>query len=264
MTAMDQKIADTLQPRRMIDAHFHIYNDAYPLIENQGFLPPPFSVEDYQHRTKDLPIVGGVLVSGSSQGFDQSYLKPALEQLGSQYVAITNLPSSVSDEKILALRDSGVCGVRVNLKRRVVSGIDNLVDFGMRIWDLAGWHLEMYVDSRELDELIPKLIKLPKASVDHLGMARSGVSQVRKLAEAGVHIKASGFGRTEVNIAEAVKVLYATNPDCLMFGTDLPSNRTERPFNISDISKVTEALADEDAIDKVFARNAAKFYNIKL
>ncbi|RUO69888.1 2-pyrone-4,6-dicarboxylate hydrolase [Pseudidiomarina sediminum] len=248
----------------MIDAHFHIYNDAYPLIENQGFLPPPFSVEDYQHRTKDLPIVGGVLVSGSSQGFDQSYLKPALEQLGSQYVAITNLPSSVSDEKILALRDSGVCGVRVNLKRRVVSGIDNLVDFGMRIWDLAGWHLEMYVDSRELDELIPKLIKLPKASVDHLGMARSGVSQVRKLAEAGVHIKASGFGRTEVNIAEAVKVLYATNPDCLMFGTDLPSNRTERPFNISDISKVTEALADEDAIDKVFARNAAKFYNIKL
>lgn len=264
MTAMDQKIADTLQPRRMIDAHFHIYNDAYPLIENQGFLPPPFSVEDYQHRTKDLPIVGGVLVSGSSQGFDQSYLQPALEQLGRQYVAITNLPSSVSDEKILALRDSGVCGVRVNLKRRVVSGIDNLVDFGMRIWDLAGWHLEMYVDSRELDELIPKLIKLPKASVDHLGMARSGVSQVRKLAEAGVHIKASGFGRTEVNIAEAVKVLYATNPDCLMFGTDLPSNRTERPFNISDISKVTEALADEDAIDKVFARNAAKFYNIKL
>lgn len=264
MTAMDQNKTDTPQPRRIVDAHLHIYNDAYPLIENQGFLPPPFSVEDYQHRTRDLPIVGGVLVSGSSQGFDQKYIAPALEQLGENFIAITNLPSTVSDEKILSLRDAGVRGVRVNLKRRVVSGLDNLVDFGMRIWDLAGWHLEMYVDSRELDEVIPKLIKLPKASVDHLGMARSGLSQVRKLAEAGVHIKASGFGRTEVNVAEAVKALYQTNPDCLMFGTDLPSNRAERPFNVSDIATVAKALDNDDAIDKVFARNAAEFYNLKL
>ncbi|MDN7125215.1 amidohydrolase family protein [Pseudidiomarina terrestris] len=264
MTESDKKIADNPQPGRIIDAHLHIYNDAYPLIENQGFLPPPFSVEDYQHRTRDLPIVGGVVVSGSSHGFDQKYLKPALEKLGDQFVGITNLPSTVSDEKILSLRDAGVRGVRVNLKRGVVSGLDNLVDFGMRIWDLAGWHLEMYVDSRELDEIIPKLIKLPKASVDHLGMARSGLSQVRKLAEAGVKIKASGFGRTEVNVAEAVQKLYETNPDCLMFGTDLPSNRAERPFNRTDISVVAGALDNADAIDKVFARNAAEFYNIKL
>ncbi|RUO58786.1 2-pyrone-4,6-dicarboxylate hydrolase [Pseudidiomarina insulisalsae] len=257
-------MTDTPKPRRIIDAHLHIYNDSYPLIENQGFLPTPFSVEDYQHRTRDLPIVGGVVVSGSAHGFDQKYLKPALEQFGDNFVAVTNLPSSVSDEKILSLRDLGVRGVRVNLKRRVVSGLDNLVDFGMRIWDLAGWHLEMYVDSRELDEIIPKLVKLPKASVDHLGMARSGVSQVQRLADAGVHIKASGFGRTEVNVTEAVKVLYKTNPDCLMFGTDLPSNRAERPFNISDITTVAQALDDEDAIDKVFARNAAEFYNLKL
>ncbi|WP_051986678.1 amidohydrolase family protein [Pseudidiomarina atlantica] len=264
MTHSVEKTSEKLQPRRIIDAHLHIYNDAFPLIENQGFLPPPFSVEDYQHRTRDLPIVGGVVVSGSSQGFDQKYLKPALEQLGDQFVAITNLPSTVSDERILSLRDMGVRGIRVNLKRGVVSGLDNLVDFGTRIWDLAGWHLEMYVDSRELDEIVPKLVKLPKASVDHLGMARSGLSQVRKLAEAGVHIKASGFGRTEVNVSEAVKALYQTNPDCLMFGTDLPSNRAERPFNVTDIDTVCEALDDADAIDKVFARNAAKFYNIKL
>lgn len=264
MTATDKKIADTPQPGRIIDAHLHIYDSAYPLIENQGFLPPPFSVEDYQHRTRDLPIVGGVVVSGSSHGFDQKYLKPALDKLGDNFVAITNLPSTVSDEKILSLRDMGVCGVRVNLKRGVVSGLDNLVEFGTRIWDLAGWHLEMYVDSRELDEIIPKLIKLPKASVDHLGMSRSGLSQVRKLAESGVHIKASGFGRTEVNVAEAVKKLYETNPDCLMFGTDLPSNRADRPFNRTDISVVAGALDNAEAIDKVFARNAADFYNIKL
>ncbi|PTC00855.1 2-pyrone-4,6-dicarboxylate hydrolase [Thalassospira xiamenensis] len=253
-----------IMPKKIIDAHFHIYNDKYPMIENQGYLPPPFSIEDYQHRTADLPIVGGAVVSGSFQGFDQKYLKASLEQLGENFVGVTNLPSSVSDARILELKDMGVVGVRVNLKRGVVSGLDNLVDFGRRIWDLAGWHLEMYVDSRELDEVVPKLIKLPKASVDHLGMARSGLSQVRRLAEAGIHIKASGFGRTEVNVQDAVSTLYKINPECLMFGTDLPSTRAERPFNNNDIKTLCNALPDEQAIDRVFAENASKFYGIKI
>ncbi len=264
MIDIDHKNTEYQQPRRIIDAHFHIYNDAFPLIENQGFLPPPFSIEDYQHRTRNLEVVGGVIVSGSVQGFDQRYLKSALADMGEQFVGITNLPSSVSDEKILSLRDHRIRGVRVNLKRGVVSGLDNLVDFGKRIWDLAGWHLEMYVDSRELDDIIPKLIKLPKASVDHLGMARSGLAPIQKLAEHGVKVKASGFGRTEVDVAKAVKSLYSINPDCLMFGTDLPSTRAERPFNVKDIELVCEALGDELAIDKVFAGNAADFYHINL
>lgn len=250
-------------PDRIIDAHMHIYNDKYSLIENQGYLPPPFSVEDYRHRTADLPIVGGVVVSGSFQGFDQKYLKPALSELGDNFVGIINLPSSVSDERILELREQGVRGIRVNLKRGVVSGLDNLVDFGKRVYDLAGWHLEMYVDSRELDEIVPKLVKLPKASVDHLGMARSGLSQVKRLAEAGLTIKASGFGRTEVKIESAVRDLYAVNPECLMFGTDLPSTRAERPFNVLDISSVMNALPNAAAVDAVFAGNAARFYGLK-
>ncbi|WP_417666797.1 amidohydrolase family protein [Pseudidiomarina sp.] len=264
MIAVDQNNTERQHPRRIIDAHFHIYNDSFPLIENQGFLPSQFSIEDYIHRTKDFNVIGGVIVSGSVQGFDQSYLKAALAEMGDQYVGITNLPSSVSDAEILKLRDHRIRGIRVNLKRGVVSGLDNLVDFGKRIWDLAGWHLEMYVDSRELDEVAPKLIKLPKVSIDHLGMARSGLSQIQKLAENGVKIKASGFGRTEVDVSKAVKSLYAINPACLMFGTDLPSTRAERPFNVRDIETVCEALGDEKAIDKVFAGNAADFYHINL
>lgn len=255
----------TTMPNRIFDAHFHIYNDRYPMIENQGFLPPPFSIEDYRHRTADLPIKGGALVSGSFQGFDQGYLKASLKELGSGYVGVTNLPSSVSDEKILSLKEDGVVGIRVNLKRGVVSGVDNLVDFGRRIWDLAGWHIEMYADSRELDEIVHKLIKLPKASIDHLGMARSGLSQVRRLAEGGVKIKASGFGRTEVDVADAVRTLHEINPECLLFGTDLPSTRAERPFNVKDITTICDALDnDAEAIDRVFAANAEKFYGIKL
>ncbi|WP_404400181.1 amidohydrolase family protein [Idiomarina seosinensis] len=249
-------------PKRIIDSHLHIYDEQFPLIENQGHIPEPFYIDDYLKLVAGIPVEGGVIVSGSFQGFEQRYLKAALENLGDNFIGVTQLPGSVSDEKILQLKEHRICGVRVNLKRGVHRDIEGIVDFGRRIWDLAGWHLEIYVDSRELDDMVPTLLKLPKLSVDHLGMAKSGLSQVRRLAEGGVKIKASGFGRTEVNITDATKTLYKANPDCLMFGTDLPGTRSNRSFEPSDIDTMVAALDDEEAIDKVFYQNAREFYKL--
>ena len=36
--------------------------------------------------------MGGAVVSGSFQGFDQSYLLDALDQLGPSFVGVTQLP----------------------------------------------------------------------------------------------------------------------------------------------------------------------------
>lgn len=33
----------------IFDAHLHIIDPAFPLQANQGYLPPPFTVADYQH-----------------------------------------------------------------------------------------------------------------------------------------------------------------------------------------------------------------------
>lgn len=58
---------------RIFDAHFHIINFDFAISENQGYLPPSYVVEDYQHDVSDLNVVGGAIVSGSFQGFDQEY-----------------------------------------------------------------------------------------------------------------------------------------------------------------------------------------------
>lgn len=63
---------------RIFDAHFHIIDFDFPIIENQGYLPPSYDVEDYQNETVDLNVLGGAIVSGSFQGFDQEYLLKAL------------------------------------------------------------------------------------------------------------------------------------------------------------------------------------------
>jgi predicted TIM-barrel fold metal-dependent hydrolase len=72
-------------------------------------------------------------------------------------------------------------------------------------------------------------------------------------------VKATGFGRVELNIENALKSIYDINPDSLMFGTDLPSTRAKRPFEYGDIELIQQ-LFDEQATDKILYTNAFKWY----
>lgn len=101
----------------IFDAHLHIIDPRFPLVPNQGYLPDPFTVEDYLQRTEALNVAGGAVVSGSFQALDQSYLLDALERLGSSFVGVTNLLASVSDEEVMRLNAAGVRAVRFNLYR---------------------------------------------------------------------------------------------------------------------------------------------------
>ncbi len=76
------------------DAHLHIIDPCFPLIENQGFMPEPFTCEDYANRLSNFKVVGGAVISGAFQGFDQVYLMDTLKTLGSRYAGVTQLPYS--------------------------------------------------------------------------------------------------------------------------------------------------------------------------
>ena len=45
--------------------HTYIIDFNFPIIENQGYTPPSYVVEDYQKDTVSLQIAGGAIVSGS-------------------------------------------------------------------------------------------------------------------------------------------------------------------------------------------------------
>lgn len=74
-----------------------------------------------------------------------------------------------------------------------------------------------------------------------------------------MHVKATGFGRVDLNIETTLKKIYDINPDALMFGTDLPSTRAKRPFDYADIQLILK-LFDEHASDKILYTNALKWY----
>jgi predicted TIM-barrel fold metal-dependent hydrolase len=244
---------------KVFDSHFHIIDKRFPLVVNQGFLPDEFTCREYLEKTRHFDLAGGVIVSGSFQAFDQDYLVAALEELGPRFVGVTQLPETTGDEEILRLNNLGIRGVRFNLKRGGSAGLDNLERFAARIHDLAGWHVELYIDALELEALYEVLISLPKVSIAHLGLSAAGFPTLLKLAEKGVFVKATGFSRVDFDVPQALRDLYAANPNVLIFGTDLPSTRAPIPYSKNDLMLVVETLGDDDA-SKVFYDNAMPLY----
>ena len=255
------------QTRPVFDAHLHIVDPRFPLVENNGYLPDPFTVDDYREANAHLTphgfaVRGGAVVSGSFQAFDQGYLVDALAQLGPGFAGVTQLPVEVEDQEIDRLHAAGVRAVRFNVARGGSAALDDLEHLAQRVHDRAGWHAELYIDARTIDDdLARRIAALPAVSIDHLGMHEDGLPQLLRLVEQGVKVKATGFGRIDMDPAAAIRAIVDADPTALMVGTDLPSTRARRPFAPQDLDLIRGVLTPPEQ-SAVFWDNAAAFYGV--
>jgi len=228
----------------LFDAHFHVIDPRFPLVPNRGFVPEPFTVADYRRSTAHLGVTGGAVVSGSFQAYDQTYLLDALTQLGEGFYGVANIPPGISDEEVLALAGAGVRAWRLNLVR---GGDAAQLALAPRLRELAGWHLEVYVDGDDLPDLdLPDDVVL-----DHLAL--SNLPAVLRLVERGARVKASGFARTRHDVPRALRAIASVNPAALLFGTDLPGTRAPRPFTDADLELVRECAGERALYDNARA-----------
>jgi len=243
----------------IVDAHLHIVDPRFPLVPNQGFLPEPFTCRDYLTASRPLGITAGVVVSGSFQAFDQTYLLDALATLGPSFAGVTQLPANCSDEQIAALDAAGVRAVRFNLRRGGSAGLADIDALGRNAFAVAGWHSEFYVGNEDLADLYPVLVRLPKISIDHLGLSADGFDVLLRLVAGGASVKATGFSRGDLDIRSVISRIHSVNPEALVFGTDLPSTRAPRPFGAADMDLIRETLGHDEAA-KVLHDNAVTLY----
>ncbi|MEV6429135.1 amidohydrolase family protein [Nocardia sp. NPDC051463] len=243
----------------MFDAHVHIFDPRFPLAENEGYLPDPFTIADYRKRMSRFDIGGGAVVSGSFQGNDQTYLKAALAELGEGWVGVTRLDLDATDDEIIELDKIGVRALRFNLKR-AAADITGMTLQALRAHELVGWHVEVYIDGQMLGSLQPVISKLPALSIDHLGMSDEGLPYLLDLVDRGARVKATGFGRVVSNVADTLRRIHTVNPEALMFGSDLPGTRAGRPFKDSDVDLICDVVGTD--MVKVLEDNARAFYRL--
>jgi len=232
----------------VFDAHLHVVDPRFPLVANDGFVPAPFSVDDYRARVAGLDVRGGAVVAGSFHGTDPRWLLDALARLGEGFVGVAQLPADAGDEEILALDRAGVRALRFTLRRG--GRLDERL--ARRAWELAGWHTELYVDARELPD-----VALPAVVVDHLGLSRAGLPALLAAVERGWRVKATGFSRGDLDVPAALRAIAAVDPGALLFGTDLPGTRAPEPFRDADLDLVRDIAGERALWD-----NAAAVYRV--
>lgn len=249
----------------VFDAHFHIFDPAFVVEANHGYHPAPFTVADYHDRLGRLSgrLRGGAVVAASFQAGRTAWLRAALAALGPGFVGVVDLPAEVTDDDVRSLDAVGVRAVRVNLRRggpAALAGLDRLAN---RVFELAGWHVEVYVDGAHLDQLAPRLAALPRVCIDHLGLpvdrSGPGYRALVGLVAGGARVKASGFGRQRVAVPPVLRELAAVDPTALVFGTDLPSTRAPRAFQDADVVLVRRVL-DPGLARSVLHDNAVALY----
>lgn len=244
---------------KIFDAHFHIIDFDFPLVENKGYVPSEFTIDDYKTRVSNYEVSGGALVSGSFQAFDQTYLLHALDQLGSDFVGVANIPVDISHEKLVQLDGAGVRAVRFNIVRGGPKQLDTMVNLSHRLYEYFGWHSELYIQNNSLQNVWDILQQLPPFSIDHLGLTKDGIDKLFELVDQGVKVKATGFGRLDFSPIELMKKIYSINAEALLFGTDLPSTRAKEPFSSGDIDLIKNHFSKEQQ-EQIFYKNAEQWY----
>ena len=251
------------QPRtyQCFDAHCHIIDSRFPLVENQGYLPQDFIAAEYLSKLDTLSIKrsGSAIVSGSFQAGDVSYLLDAIEVLGDTTVGVINADSSYSDDYILSLHQQGIRAMRFNLFRGCSLPFSTIATLAQRVYDLAQWHVEFYLDASHLPDLDGLLKQLPLFSIDHLGLAKLGVPHLLKWVDRGARVKACGFMRTDFEVGAVLKQIHSVNPSALLFGSDLPGTRASRQFDRSDLDTITRLFTD-DQVQDILNNNAMQWY----
>jgi predicted TIM-barrel fold metal-dependent hydrolase len=86
--------------QKYFDCHFHIIDKNFPVVPNQGFMPDAFTSEDYLERLKAVDLAAARWCPALFQAFDQSYLFHALKVLGPSFVGVTQVPQTVSDQRV--------------------------------------------------------------------------------------------------------------------------------------------------------------------
>jgi len=160
-------------PPGAVDAHCHVFGpaDKFPYAPERKYTPCDASKEQLFALRDFLGFSRNVIVQASCHGKDNRALVDALRTAGDLARGIAVVGPDVGDDELAEMDAAGVRGVRFNFVKRLVDATPKEVFLGIaeRIKKF-GWHVIVYFEAPDLEELIPFLKQLPVTIVvDHMG-----------------------------------------------------------------------------------------------
>ena len=217
-------------PTGAVDAHCHVFGpaDRFPYHPKRKYTPCDAPKEKLFELRDYLGFSRNVIVQASCHGSDNAALVDALEASGDLARGVSVLSSDVTDHELNHLNNAGVRGVRFNFVKRLVDSTPRqvFIDLADRV-KAFDWHIVVYFESPDLEELRPFIESLAKDQVvvvDHMG--RPDVSLGPEGAE---------FGAFMSLLDENTNIW--TKVSC-------PERLTQQPPDYSDVVPFAKALVE--------------------
>ena len=162
-------------PAGAVDAHCHVFGpaDRFPYHPKRKYTPCDAPKEKLFELRDYLGFSKNIIVQASCHGSDNAALVDALEASGDLARGVSVLSSDVTDYELTQLNNAGVRGVRFNFVKRLVDSTPRqvFIDLADRV-KAFDWHIVVYFESPDLEELRPFIESLAKDQVvvvDHMG-----------------------------------------------------------------------------------------------
>ncbi|MEJ8472957.1 amidohydrolase family protein [Roseibium algae] len=160
-------------PAGSVDAHCHVFGpgSSFPYASQRKYTPTDAPKEMLFALRDHLGLSRNVIVQASCHGTDNAALIDALRAAPDLTRGIAVVDPAISDAELQDMDEAGVRGIRFNFVRRLVDPgpKDVYMRLAERVKEL-GWHVVVYFEAPDLDELAPFLKSLPVTVViDHMG-----------------------------------------------------------------------------------------------
>ncbi len=160
-------------PKGAVDAHCHVFgpSPAFPFTPERKYTPCNAGKDKLFALRDHLGFERNVIVQATCHGKDNSAMVDACRAAGDRARGIASVGPDITHAELEEMHDAGVRGVRFNFVKRLVD--DTPRDVFLRTADKIkefGWHIVVYFEAQDLEELEPFLKQLPTTIVvDHMG-----------------------------------------------------------------------------------------------
>lgn len=277
----EPKKPDQPLPPDTCDSHCHVFGPAaiFPFAASSTYVPVDAPQETLFQRHRHLGIDRAVIVQASCHGTDNAAMMGALKAGGDRYRGVAVVADDITVHQLADMHAVGVRGVRFNFVKRLGGG--KPLDVYRRILAKIksfGWHLIVYFDAEDLEELTPFLesIEVPVV-VDHMGVVPVGQgldSTAFKLlhrlllgdekfwVKISCPERLSKTGPPYFDVDPITLKLLESVPDRVLWGTDWPhpNMKTHIPDDGQLVDRIMR-ICDTSALrQKVLIDNPTRLY----
>lgn len=257
-------------PPGAVDAHCHVFGPGavFAYAPARKYTPCDAPKEKLFGLRDFLGFERNVIVQASCHGRDNRALVDALEAAGDRARGVAVVGPDIGEDELRGLHGAGVRAVRFNFVKRLVDATPREVFLGIAEKVAAlGWHVVVYFEAADLEELAPFLKQLPAiVVVDHMGLpdVARGVGHPdfqRFIALLGENVniwtkvscpeRLSRTGPDYADVAPFARTLVERFPDRVLWGTDWPHpNMKSHMPDDGVLVDVIPKIAAEPALQK--------------